>query len=175
MKKLFIFIIAVAGFGVSSYAQVGASATATSAATIVTPISITKTGDMNFGNVSVNANPGTVVLLPAGTRSATGGVTVTAAMGGTITAATFDVAGQANYTYSISLPVGATPVTLTHTNAVNTMTAGTFSSAAASGTMGTLSAGGVQTLNVGATLNVAGGQLAGVYTSTAFTVTVNYN
>ena len=41
---------------------------------------------------------------------------------------------------------------------------------------GTLSAGGSQTLTVGATLNVAGSQVAGTYVSgTPFTVTVNYN
>jgi hypothetical protein len=50
--------------------------------------------------------------------------------------------------------------------AVNTFTSNP------SGT-GTLS-GGTQTLNVGATLNVAVGQLPGVY-SGQFTVMVNYN
>jgi hypothetical protein len=40
---------------------------------------------------------------------------------------------------------------------------------------GTLT-GGTQTLTVGATLHVAGSQLAGVYSSaTPFDVTVNYN
>jgi hypothetical protein len=40
---------------------------------------------------------------------------------------------------------------------------------------GTLT-GGTQNLNVGATLNVAAAQPAGLYTSTTgFTVTVNYN
>ncbi|MCX6222973.1 MAG: DUF4402 domain-containing protein [Bacteroidia bacterium] len=171
MKKLFILFIAVAGFGVSSYAQV--NATATSTATIVTPITITKTIDMNFGNVSVNGSLGTVILAPAGTRSVTGGAT-TPATAGTVTAASFDITGQANYTYSITLPVGLTPVTLTHTNLTNTMTAGTFTSSPTP--TGTLSAGGLQTVTVGATLNVGASQLAGVYTSgTPFTVTVNYN
>jgi hypothetical protein len=62
----------------SSFAQ--ATATATSTATIVTPISITKTVDMNFGNVAVQtATGGTVILAPAGTRTVTGGVTLPAA------------------------------------------------------------------------------------------------
>jgi len=169
MKKLFILFIAVVGFGVSTYAQV--DATASSTATIVTPIAITKTVDMNFGNVSVNGSLGTVVLAPAGTRSTTGGVTTPATVG-TVTAASFDITGQASYTYSITLP--AAPVTLTHTNAVNTMTASTFTSSPTP--TGTLSVGGTQTITVGATLNVAGSQLAGVYaTLTPFTVTVNYN
>jgi len=168
MKKLFILFIAVAGFGVSSYAQ---SATATSTATVVTPITITKTVDMNFGNISVNGTGGTIVLAPAGTRTATGGV-VTPSTAGTVTAASFDIAGQANYTYAITLPGSAT--TLTHTNTVDTMTADTFTSSPTP--TGTLSVGGAQTLTVGATLHVGASQLAGVYTSgTPFTVTVNYN
>ena len=52
------------------------------------------------------------------------------------------------------------------------MTATTFTSDP-SGT-GTLT-GGTQTLNVGATLNVAAAQPAGTYVSGAFDVTVNYN
>lgn len=169
MKKLFILFVAVAGLSVSSYAQV--NATATSTATVITPITITKTVDMNFGNLSVNGTAGTVILVPAGTRSATGGVT-TPTTAGTVTAASFSIAGQANYTYSITLPGSAT--TLTHTNTVDTMTADTFTSSPTP--TGTLSGGGAQTLTVGATLHVGGNQLAGVYTSgTPFTVTVNYN
>jgi hypothetical protein len=53
------------------------------------------------------------------------------------------------------------------------MTVGTFVSDPL--TTGTLT-GGAQTVNVGATLNVEGGQAAGVYTNTTdLTVTVNYN
>ncbi|MCX6222976.1 MAG: DUF4402 domain-containing protein [Bacteroidia bacterium] len=169
MKKLFILFIAVAGFSVGSYAQV--SATATSTATIVTPITITKNVDMNFGNISVNGTAGTVILTPANSRSATGGVTVPVTAG-TVTSASFGIAGQGNYTYSITLPGTAT--TLTHTNTINTMTADTWTSSPTP--TGTLSAGGAQTLTVGATLHVGASQLAGVYTSgTPFTVTVNYN
>ena len=59
--------IAIA-FSNSSFAQ--ATATAAASATIITPITIVKNVDMNFGNVAVSASlAGTVVLLPAGTRS----------------------------------------------------------------------------------------------------------
>lgn len=68
MKKAKIAAMAViilSGFSVSSYAQ--ATATANSSAIIVTPIAISKTVDMNFGNVAVSASTaGTVVLAPAG-------------------------------------------------------------------------------------------------------------
>jgi hypothetical protein len=157
----------VFGFSSATYAQ--ATATSTATATIVTPISITKTVDMNFGNVAVQTGTGgTVVLVPAGTRSATGGVTLPA-ITGTVTAASFTVNGQGAYTYAITLP--ATAVTLT--NGAFSMTADTFSSNP-SGT-GALVAG-TQTLTVGATLNVAAAQTAGTYVSgTPFSVTVNYN
>ena len=148
------------------------SATANASATIVTPISISKTLDMNFGNVAVQtATGGTVVMTPAAVRSATGGVTLPTTAG-TVTAATFTVSGQATYTYSITLP----STDLTITSGSNTMAVNLFTSNPAATGSGTLSAGGTQTLTVGATLNVAAAQPAGLYTSaTPFTVTVNYN
>lgn len=148
-----------------------ATATATATATIVTPISISKTVDMNFGNVAVSASTaGTVVLTPAGARSATGGVTLPTTAG-TVTAASFTVSGQGDYTYSITVP----STDLTITSGSNTMTVNTFTSNPAA-TAGALSSGGTQTLTVGATLNVGAGQAAGTYVSaTPFSVTVNYN
>ncbi|GGH63877.1 hypothetical protein HNQ91_002427 [Filimonas zeae] len=171
MKKTICKIVfataALMAFHATGHAQ--ASATATATATIVTPISISKTDNLNFGNVAVHATTaGTVVLSPGGARSATGGVTLPATPG-TVAAASFTVSGEGNYTYAITLPSSA----LTITDGTNTMTVTDFTSTP-NGT-GTLSSG-TQTLNVGATLNVAAGQAAGVYTSAApFTVTVNYN
>ncbi len=165
--KIFSLAIAIIGFSATSFAQVSATATATS--TIVTPISILKTADMNFGNVAVNANAGTVVLSHAGTRSASGGVTLPATSG-TIAAAEFTVTGQAGYTYSVTLPSTATTVT----SGSNNMTVTAFTSNLAGGN-GTLT-NGTETLKVGATLNVGASQAAGTYISaTPFTVTVNYN
>jgi len=145
-----VFALLVSASG--SFAQSTASATAT--ATIVTPISITKTIDMNFGNVAVQASTGgTVIMNPAGVRTPTGGVTLPA-IAGTVAAASFSVDGQGAYTYSITLP--STAVTLT--NGANSMTANAFTSNP-SGT-GALTAGN-QVLNVGATLNVAAAQASG--------------
>ena len=171
MKKLFILFIAVAGFSVSSFAQTNSvNATATSSATIITPLAIAKNTDMNFGNVGVNASLGTVVLTPASTRSATGGVSVTAAMGGTVTAAKFTVTGQGNYTYAITLPSGATTLS---SGSSPDMTVDNWTSTPTP--TGTLSSG-TQDLYVGGTLHVAASQPAGTYLSaTPFIVTVNYN
>ena len=167
-KVLAIAVIAL-GLSNSSFAQ--ATATASATATIITPITIVKTADMNFGNVAVSATlAGTVVLAPAGTRSTggAGGVTLPASVG-TVTAASFTVSGQGGYTYAITLPTSKTL-----TSGANTMTVDNFSSNPA--TTGTLSGAGSQTLTVGATLNVTAGQAAGVYTNaTGVPVTVNYN
>jgi len=167
-KSLAIAVIAL-GLSNSSFAQ--ASASASASATIVTPITIAKATDMNFGNVAVSAtNPGTVILSTGGVRS-TGGTGVTLpAVTGTVAAASFTVSGQANYTYAITLP---SSVTITDAGS-HTMTVNAFTSNP-SGT-GTLSSGGTQTLNVGATLNVAAAQAAGTYTNaTGVAVSVNYN
>jgi hypothetical protein len=156
----------VLGSALAANAQVTANATST--ATIVTPITITKDVDMNFGNVAVSSTAGTVILTPAGTRSKTGGVTLPVTAG-TVTAASFTVEGEEDYTYAITLPGTA----LTITSGTNTMTVTGFTSNPLSTGILTL---GTQTLNVGATLNVAGSQASGSYVSaTPFDVTVNYN
>lgn len=168
ITKYFALAIGMIAISVSTFAQ-GVSATATATATIITPISITKTTDMNFGNIAVNATAGTVVLTPAGLRSVTGGCTLPT-VAGTVAAAAFTVSGLATSTYAITLPAAATTIT---SGAFN-MTVDTWTSTPAP--TGTLGAGGTQTLTVGATLHVAGSQTAGTYVSgTPFTVTVNYN
>ena len=165
--KIFALTIAMIAISISTFAQV--SATATTSATVITPIAITKTVDMNFGSIAVSPTiAGTVVLAPAGTRTKTGGVTLPAVTG-TVTAASFNVTGLGTSTYSISLP---STITLTGTPS-GSMTVGTFLSTP-SGT-GTLTAG-AQTVLVGGTLNVGAAQAAGSYTNSSdMTVTVNYN
>ena len=167
MKKLLILTFMLFAFAAGSYAQATASATGT--ATIVAPIGITKTVDMNFGNIAVSG-AGTVILAAAGTRTATGGITLPA-ITGTVAAASFDVTGSDGYTYTITLP--STDYTITRVSGTETMIINTFTSDP-SGT-GTLT-GGTETVNVGATLNVNAGQVGGTYTNaTGFDVTVNYN
>ena len=166
--SFFAAAIVMIAFSVNAFGQ--ASATANASASIVSPIAITNTSAMSFGNAAVSTSPGTVVLAPAGTRSATGGVTLPGTTG-TVTAAVFNVTGTPAYTYTISLPAS---ITVTRLLGTETMTVDNFTSTP-SGT-GTLSGTGTQELRVGATLNVAGSQVAGTYESTApFTVTVNYN
>ncbi|ASO07427.1 DUF4402 domain-containing protein [Arenibacter algicola] len=170
MKKITYLIAILMLFSITnSKAQESADASAT--ATVVAPIAISKTTDMNFGNVAVSSlNSGTVVLAPAGTRTTTGDAT-TPATSGTVSAASFSITGESGYTYAITLPSSA--ITLEANAGANSMTIGSFTSDPdATGTL----TGGAETVNVGATLNLSAGQAAGVYNSTsALTVTVNYN
>ena len=170
MKAIKFFAIAILFSGVSVISSAQVTATATASSTIVTPIGITKTVDMNFGNVAINSTTaGTVVLAPAGTRTSTGGVTLPATAG-TVAAAEFNVTGANNYTFSITLPSTSHEIK----SGSNTMSVTNFTSTPTP--TGTLSATGSATVKVGATLNVSAGQAAGTYTSvTPFEVTVNYN
>jgi hypothetical protein len=171
--KLAALAVVMMGFSIGVNAQESATASAT--ATIITPISITKTVDMNFGNLAVQSTTGgTVILAPvAGItgRTKTGGVTLPATPG-TVSAAAFTINGQADYTYAITLPT--TDVILTSGTPADDMIINAFTSTPdATGTL-TL---GTETLYVGGTLTLAAAQTAGTYTTALlpFTVTVNYN
>ena len=169
MKAIKFFAVAILFSGVSVMASAQVTATAKASSTIVTPIGITNTKNMDFGNVAINASAGgTVVLAPAGTRTSTGGVTLPATAG-TVAAAEFNVTGANNYTFSITLPSTSHEIK----SGSNTMSVTGFTSTPTP--TGTLSAGSA-IVKVGATLNVSAGQAAGTYTSvTPFEVTVNYN
>lgn len=131
------------------------------------PIGITKTIDMNFGNIAVIAS-GTVVLNPAGSRIGTGGVTLPA-IAGSVLAASFDVTGGANLTYAITLPLNCII-----SSGGNNLTIDNFTSIPSA--TGTLNGIGTQQLNIGATLNIIGAQSPGNYISSfPFEVIINYN
>jgi hypothetical protein len=169
IAKFFALAIVMVAFTANAIGQVSETASAT--ATIVGPITILKVTDMNFGNVVTSAATGTIILDPAGTRTAGGGASILAAQPGTVTAATFTVGGTAGFTYTISLPAS---VSIDDPGLGAPMTVDNFTSTPSP--TGTIQAGGTETLSVGATLNVGASQVPGIYTSAApFTVTVNYN
>jgi len=166
MKKITLLaIFAIAAFSNNANAQATANATAT--ATIVTPISISKSSDMNFGNIATNGSAGKVVMDEGAVRTAGTGVTLPA--GSTPTAATFTVNGEGSYTYVLTLP---TSITLSNTDTTPaTMIVDQFTSI-----VDKQLANGTQSFGVGATLNLNASQPAGIYTNrTGFDVTVNYN
>ncbi len=130
--------------------------------TLMAPISISSSGDMDFGTLSPTGTAGTVTVTPAGVRTS---VNVDL-FGGTPAAASFDVTGASGQAYFITLQSSATL-----TSGGNTMTVDTFNhDAGGAPTLG----GGSDTFNVGATLNVGATQAEGTYSGT-FDVTVNYN
>ncbi|BAX80063.1 DUF4402 domain-containing protein [Labilibaculum antarcticum] len=175
LTKVFAIAIMMFGFATSSFAQAERSAAATASATIVQPISILQTDDMNFGNVAVQSTAGTVILSPSAVRSTTGGVTIPTVGSGAEQAAAFTVTGEGAYTYVITLPTADYTIS---DGAENNMTVNAFTCNGVDTEgvwTGTL-ASGTFALTVGATLNVDASQLAGVYTNeTGFEVTVNYN
>jgi hypothetical protein len=156
------FALGASALGVNAYA---ATATGTATATVIAPIGITADVDLAFGKFAAGTG-GTVVMDPAGARTATGGVVLSTVVPGA--AASFSVTGDNNATYAITLPGIATTIT----SGVNNMSVGTFTSTPSA--TGTLSGLGAQTVTVGGTLTVATGQVAGAYTG-SFDVTVEYN
>lgn len=173
MKKLVLlfaslFIIVIAVQNVK--AQTNATASAETSATIITPIAISKTADLNFGNI-VAGTAGTVTVGTNDSRSSTGGVTLPAATPGTITAAQFAVTGLASATYSITTP---SSFNVTRSSGSETMEVNTFVTDPTP--TGTLDGSGAQTVKVGATLEVGANQQAGTYVNAAdLVITVAYN
>jgi hypothetical protein len=172
MKQLILLaIVMIVGFSASVMAQ-GVTATATTTATIIAPLTITNAVDMVFGTVSAGVNGGTVVLATDGTRTRTGDVQLSVFAAGSPSAASFSVTGEGAYTYAITIPTG--DYTITETGAASMIVNAFVSDPSGTGAL----TAGVQTINVGATLNVGASatQTAGVYTnSTPFDVTVVYN
>lgn len=157
LSVLFLVILGIE----SVNAQNVQSATSGAAATIITPMTIVKNVDLNFGNIAVPSANGTVLMSPAGARTATN--VILPSVTGVVTAANFTVTGLANATYVINLPASVTLV-----NGGNTMLVNAFTENATN-----ILTGNTETFGVGATLNVAAGQATGEYTAT-FPVTVDY-
>lgn len=175
MKTISKILTAALVLAFVNKSQAQSTASADAFATIITPISIAKDRDMNFGNIAVQSSTsqagavgGTVVLSPAGGRTVTGGVSLPTAAG-TVQSARFNVTGDGNRTYAITLP-GTIQLTV-QGGGTATMSVGTFTSTP-SGT-GQLN-NGSQFVEVGATLAVSLDQTPGTYAG-SFEVTVNYN
>jgi hypothetical protein len=165
-NKIVVLALFACGFSLSSFAQ--SNATASTTATLVTPISIAKVSDMNFGTVAASATAGTVELGFSNDRTATGGVSLPAGSVDQKTAE-FTVTGEGESGFSITLP---TEVVLTG-SVSGTMTVDNI--VADLGTGGSLVAG-TATVKVKAILNVPANAVAGVYSNASdLSVTVNYN
>ncbi len=155
MKKItFILFALIAG---TTFAQ---STTVSTAAEIIEAITFTEIAGLNFGKVDNTA--GSVII------STTGGVTGTKTQvsGGTTSAAELTVSGAANETYSITVPTTTTltgPGTALNVTGLNHNSTGNLDATT-----------GEETVNIGGTLTVPGGQTIGAYSGT-ISVTVSYN
>ena len=145
-------------------------ATASASATVVTPITVTKNVDLEFGSFSPDPGyVGTITLTPAlmTARSKTGtGLTLYTSA---ISAAKFTITGTDSQTFTFVLPSSAQSMVGSVTG---TMNATNFTSDLTSGTAALVS--GSKVMYVGATLNVGANQVSGEYTG-SFDVTVAYN
>ncbi len=164
-NKIFSFAIVMMGFSATSFAQ--SSATATSTATLITPISVVVANNMDFGTIAASATGGTVILDTAtNTRTATGGVFLQSG-GATPQVAVFTVTGEVNQSFTIT---GPTSIDLT--SGANTLALALTGVTSPS----VLDGAGNATIKIGGTLTVPAAAPAGIYAnSTDLTVTVNYN
>jgi hypothetical protein len=167
MNRRIALAVLVSLAAVAAHAQSSASATASALAKVISPITITKNTDLNFGTI-ITGPAGTVIVSAAGVETASGATVVSP--NPSVSAAQFTVTGEPSTAYSISLPS-----TITITNGAQTMTVDNFtSSPTPTGLLSAATTGpGSQSLNVGARLNVLANQAVGNYAGT-FSVTVAY-
>lgn len=164
MEKAFILILSLL-FSSQLLAQASASATVESRATVIDPIKIEKTVDLDFGNVISAYTPGTVILSPDGTRVAYG-VQLSNTIPGNVAPAEA-VVTHGNNNYSITLPESFTLYHQENPNQV--LVIDDF-------TVTPLPGDDSDILRIGATLKLEANQVAGYYTnSEGFNVTVSYN
>ena len=152
-------------FSTQVFAQASASATVTSRATVIDPIRIDKTVDLDFGNVISAYTPGSVILLPDGSRSAQG-VQISSSFPGTVNPAEAVITHGSN-SYAVTLPESFTLYNLENPN--QQVVIDQFKVQPEEGIL-------TDIIRIGATLNLQANQLSGFYTnSTGFNVTVSYN
>lgn len=164
MEKLILILLSLF-FSGQLFAQASASATVTSRATVIDPIKIDKTVDLDFGNVISAYTPGSIVLSPDGSRVAQG-VQISTSFPGTVNPAEAIVT-HGNNNYSITLPESFT--LYNQENPDQKVVIDRFTVQPETGTV-------TDVIKIGATLNLDANQLSGFYTnSTGFNVTVTYN
>ncbi|WP_405198737.1 DUF4402 domain-containing protein [Christiangramia sp. LLG6405-1] len=161
----YFFILFLSLTGISLSAQNSASATVNSRATIIDPIKIDKTVDLDFGNVISAYNPGRVILSPDGSRVAYG-VQISNSIPGNVNPAEA-VITHGNNNYAITLPDQFTLYNQNNPNQI--LIIDRFTVLPEEGNI-------LDVIKIGATLNLEANQLSGFYTnSSGFNVTVSYN
>lgn len=142
-----------------------ASVTANGSAEVIVPITITQQDPLDFGIFSVGGTGGTVIMQPAGERSATGDVELVA--GGAVSNGVFGLTGEPNQAYSVTLPSSTTV-----TDGSETMTVDTFSYVTGGGDF--IGGSGFSAFDVSAVLHVDPNQTINSYSGT-YPVSVVYD
>ncbi|MEQ1509944.1 MAG: DUF4402 domain-containing protein [Sphingopyxis sp.] len=158
--------------GTSAYAgttQQGATETV-----VLRQLSFIRVDDMNFGDLIPGPTAGTVRLLPNGTRTRTGGVTL---VGSSHQPARF--AGKGSFNQQVLISLSSNTIQLTGPGAPMTVSLFEIGSTPTAILTTTprrfriTSASGIFAFPVGASLGVGANQAAGVYSGT-FSITLNY-
>jgi len=169
VSKIFAIAIVLMAFSASMFAQDTESVSAS--ATIISPITLTKNTDLNFGYIAPGTVAGSVTIVEGATpsRSASNCVIYTSGAFSGFTQAQLTVGGNLNAAYSLTISSGT--VSLTGTGPAMTAT---LTNTSASGTT-TLDATGSDIIYIGGTLDLdnSTNQTAGAYTG-SFNVTVDY-
>jgi hypothetical protein len=145
-------------------------------ATIVTPLSLIKDDDLEFGSLLASGTLGTVVVPPSGARTSSGGVILAPGASFPSRFAGYGKVGQ-----SVQISLGANSITLNRVGGGGTMTVDTFTIGSTptavlstNPQVFTISASnGIFNFPVGATLRVKANQATGSYTGT-FNLTLVY-
>ena len=170
--KPFNLLRTTAAFALAGAPFIGVSGTeaatgaGTGSATLLAPLSVVKTEDLDFGSLISSATAGTATVNASTDARTTAGGVIPA--GGAPMAAHFTAAGRVGALALIALPAS---ITVTRGGGSETMTITSLSSNGA--TLRVLPLTGIIDVAVGGTLNVAANQVAGAYSGT-FTVNILY-
>ena len=162
MKKLLISAGAVTALALSTPAFAANTATANATVNIVSPLSLTKTADMDFGTIVGPFAGEDVELDTSGNVACPGTLTCS----GSPTAAAFDVTGTPDQQLTLVIPASVT---------LNGSVSGTLDVDLTTDLPADplLDNTGAASFSLGGTLNIPNGTVDGVYSNT-FNVTANY-
>jgi hypothetical protein len=162
----------LAALATPAAAQTSASATAQGSATIIQPITISKTSDLGFGTiVKPTSGTNTITVSAFGaSRTISGGGNAAAVNGDGVSSAGFLVLGDSGQHFSISVPPS-----FNMTSGTNTLQVTTSNPLGPTGVLiGSPGQTGAFTLGVGGSFVLTSATGSGAYTGN-FVVTVAYN
>lgn len=133
-------------------------------ASVITPLTLSESSTLEFGQLQSSGTAGTVVIDAADGRTATGGTTLE---GGTVQSGTWSVQGEPSTAYTITLP--ESDVVLSSGSDSMIVTDFTDSEGGSAVTDGA----GTDSFSIGATLNVGADQAEGDY-SGSYEITIAY-